>query len=120
MTQLHLRPGDREKLETIIAAFQEHQLKVYATGSVLEHQDYEDIDLVLEPGAGGMLDSVTRAVQELQAQGARVQPSPVNSTYSGSLVLERYQVDLQGTNFDVVYTIRAGALYSNPDSLHPL
>lgn len=120
MTLLHLRPGDREKLETILAAFKEHQLKVYATGCVLKHQDYEDIDLVLEPGTWGTLNSAMRAVQELQAQGAKVQPSPANSTYSGSLVLERYQVDLQGTNFDVVYTIRAGALYTNPDSLHPL
>ena len=111
----NIRSEDRSNLEKTLEVLQKRDLDVYLTGSASVRNDYVDIDLLVS-GNGEketLLDRLNQAVDELKKTGATVLlPRLDIPTYMGSFVDARYQLEFNGTKFDIAYSQRPFELVS--------
>ncbi len=123
----YIRLEDRENLERVVRALKDSGFYfVYLTGSSLEREDYDDIDLVvknLDPEKEdlytlieklekehGISDIETKVektkIDEWREQGGRISGWSTSQLgpYANSVILERYSFRLGNSRFDISHS----------------
>lgn len=103
----NIRDEDKENLKTILRALKEVGLEVSRAGSSLSRKDYRDIDIVVAGSLGGKpLDiAVGKLLIKEPLKIIRVEEAKESCyTYMHRTVTKRYEVELNGTKVDIIYT----------------